>query len=433
MAERLDQEINEQALLVHGKRKGKIEIIGKVAIKDSKDLALYYTPGVGAVSKAISENEDLSYEYTSRGNTIVIISDGTRVLEMGHLGPEAEMPILEGKSLLFKKFGGVDAMPIVVSSKDKDDIIKFAKMIKPSVAAIAIEDIESPKVFYITRKLSEEIGLPVFHDDREGTSMVVRAALINSLKVIGKDPKKIKVVINGAGAAGHGISEILSDSGIKQIIVCDKKGAIYKGREQDMGQFKNEIANRTNPSMMKGALDDMVKGADVLIGVSAKGLFNKELIHSMARDPIVFALANPSPEIEYEEALAAGAAIVATGRSDRPNQVNNYIAFPGFFRGLLSCRASKITKSMIMAGSDAIASSINKKELSKDNIIPKYDRQKDYINLAYRVAISVSEAAVKEGVAQLNLSRNEMKAEVRKMLIHYNKIEKQVEKLNKKA
>jgi malate dehydrogenase (oxaloacetate-decarboxylating) len=423
----------EEALLLHHKRKGKIEIIGKTSILNQRDLSICYTPGVAEVSRVISQDTAKSYDYTNRANTIVIISDGTRVLEMGPLGPEAEMPILEGKSLLFKKFGGVDAIPIVVASKDKDDIIKFAKMFKPSVAAIAIEDIESPKVFNITRKLSEEVGIPVFHDDREGTSMVVRAALINALKLVGKDPKKVKVVINGAGAAGHGISEILSDSGIKHIIVCDKKGAIYKGRDQDMGQFKNEIANMTNHSMAKGTLKDMAKDADVLIGVSAKGLFNKEIISSMAHNPIVFALANPGPEIEYEEALAAGAAIVATGRSDRPNQVNNYVAFPGFFRGLLSCRASKITKSMIIAASDAIASSINKTELSKDHIIPKYDLQKDYINLAYRVAMAVSETAVKEGVAKINVSRKEMKSEVRKILIRYNKIEKQVEKLNKKA
>lgn len=428
-----DDVTTEEALSLHHKRKGKIEIIGKTSLLNQRDLSICYTPGVAEVSRIVSQDPAKSYDYTNRANTIAIISDGTRVLEMGPLGPEAEMPILEGKSLLFKKFGGVDAIPIVVSSKDKDDIIKFAKMLKPSIAAIAIEDIESPKVFNITRKLAEEIGIPVFHDDREGTSMVVRAALMNALKVIGKEPNKVKVVINGAGAAGHGISEILSDSGIKHIIVCDKKGAIYKGRDQDMGQFKDEIADMTNPSMAKGSLSDMAKGADVLIGVSAKGLFNKEIISSMASKPIVFALANPNPEIEYEEALDAGAAIVATGRSDRPNQVNNYVAFPGFFRGLLSCRASKITKNMIISASDAIASSINKASLSKDYIIPKYDKQKDYINLAYKVAIAVSEAASKDGVAQKNISRKEMKAEVRKMLVRYNKIEKQIERLNKKV
>ena len=364
MGERTDAEIKELALSAHRRHKGKIEISGKVAIRDSNDLSLYYTPGVADVSAEIGENTYLSYEYTNRANTVAIISDGTRVLGLGDLGPEAEMPILEGKSLLFKKFGGVDAIPMCIGSKSEDDIVKFVEMIKPSVAAINIEDIETPKVFSITRKLEQNLGLPVFHDDREGTAIVVRAALINALAVVGKKIGSIKIVINGAGSAGLGIAEILWASKAREIIVCDTMGAIYEGRQGNMNEFKEWIAKVTNKGMEKGNLGDAVKGADVLIGVSKSGAFTKEMIKAMGKDSVVFALANPIPEIDYYKAKEAGAVIVATGRSGRPNQVNNYLAFPGFFRGLLSSRASKITDGMIIAASDAIAATVKRSQKS---------------------------------------------------------------------
>lgn len=432
MVEWLDAEIREQILSAHRKRRGKIEIVGKVMIKDSRDLAFYYTPGVAAVSKAISENADLSYEYTSRGNTIAIISDGTRVLGLGDLGPEAEMPILEGKTLLFKKFGGVDAIPICIGSKSEDDIVKFVEMIKPSVAAINIEDIEMPKAFNITRKLEERLKLPLFHDDRSGTAIVVRAALINALSVVGKNFRDIKVVINGAGAAGIGVAEILCASKVRSIIVCDTAGAIYEGRQNNMNEFKEIVSKVTNAGMEKGNLSEVVKGADVLIGVSHQHSFTKEMIKTMAKSPIIFALANPDPEIDYQEAKDAGAAIVATGRSDIPNQVNNYIAFPGLFRGLLSSHASKITNDMIMAASDAIASYVKKSERSESHIIPKFGNIKEYTALTIRIATRVAAAAVDSGAAKAHPNKNQIKNEIKMMLSMYNKIEKNIERLNQK-
>lgn len=424
--------IKEGALTSHKKRNGKIEIAGKVAIKDTKDLSLYYTPGVAAVSAVIGENADLSYEYTNRANTIAIISDGTRVLGLGKLGPEAEMPILEGKSLLFKKFGGVDAIPICVGSKDEDEIVRFVEMIQPSVAAINIEDIEAPKVFSITRKLEQKLGLPVFHDDRRGTAIVVRAALINALAVIGKKISDVKIVINGAGSAGLGIAEILLASKAKDIIICDTHGAIYEGRQDNMNEFKEQAAKMTNRSMMKGSLADTVNGADVLIGVSNPGAFTKEIIQSMAKDSIVFALANPASEIDYYEAKEAGATIVATGRSDMPNQVNNHLAFPGFFRGMLSARASKVTDEMIIAASDAIASAVKRKQRSPDFIIPKFGDVKEYTSMAVRVATRVAEAAVRSGVAKAHVDKNAVRDETKRMLSRYGKEERNIDRLNKR-
>ncbi len=432
MTNDISSTIKDEALSAHKKRRGKIEITGKVTLKDSNDLSLYYTPGVAEVSKAIKENIEMSYEYTNRANTVAIITDGTRVLGLGDLGPEAEMPIIEGKSLLFKKFGGVDAIPICVSSKNEDEIVKFAEMIQPSVAAINIEDIEAPKAFRITQRLEKSLNIPVFHDDREGTALVVRAALMNALAVVGKKLNAVKIVINGSGSAGLGIAEILEASKAGEIIVCDTTGAIYEGRQTNMNEFKQWIAKTTNRGMEKGSIFNAVKGADVLIGVSTKGAFTKEMIKEMAKDPIVFALANPVPEIDYAEAQAAGAAIVATGRSDRPNQVNNYLSFPGFFRGLLSARASKVTEDMIIAASDAIAATVKKSQRSREYIIPKFGDLKEYTSMAVRVATYVADAAVKSGVAKTHVSAEEIKRETKTLLARYSKMEKNIERLNKK-
>ena len=432
MANDINSTIKDKALNAHKKHKGKIEISGKVALNDTNDLSLYYTPGVAEVSMAIKENLEMSYEYTNRANTVAIITDGTRVLGLGDLGPEAEMPIIEGKSLLFKKFGGVDAIPIAVGSKNEDEIVRFAEMIQPSVAAINIEDIEAPKVFGITKRLEKSLNIPVFHDDREGTAIVVRAALINALAVVGKKLKSAKIVINGSGSAGLGIAEILEASKTGEIIVCDTTGAIYEGRQTNMNEFKEWVAKTTNRGMEKGSLFNTVQGADVLIGVSTKGAFTKEMIREMGKDPIVFALANPDSEIDYSEAKQAGAAIVATGRSDQPNQVNNYLAFPGFFRGLLSSRATKVTEDMIVAASDAIATTVKKSQRSPEHIIPKFGNLKEYTAMAVRVATYVADAAVKSGVAKTHVSAEEIKKETKRLLTRYSKMEQNIEKLNKK-
>ncbi len=432
MGETGERELMEKALAAHRKRSGKVEIAGKVAIKDEDDLSIYYTPGVAYVAAAIRENAALSYEYTNRANTIVIVSDGTRVLGLGDLGPESEMPILEGKALLFKKFGGVDAIPICVGSKNEDDIVRFVEMLKPSIAAVNIEDIETPKAFSITRRLEESLGLPLFHDDRRGTAIVVRSALINALAVVGKRLGSAKIVINGAGAAGLGIAEILCASKAGNVVVCDTAGAIYKGRRENMNAFKEWIAEATNSRKESGTLIDIVKGADVLIGVSKKGAFTKEMISSMARDPVVFALANPDPEIDYHEAKDAGASIVATGSSRQPNQVNNYLAFPGFFRGMLSAHASKVTDEMTLAASDAIATFVKRKQRSAEHIIPRFGDLKEYTSLAVRIATRVAEAAVSAGVANAHVDKNIVRDETKKMLSLYRKKEKGLDKLNKR-
>ncbi len=421
----------ERSLSAHKKHKGKIEISGKVALSNNEDLSIYYTPGVAHVSLAISNDREMSYEYTNRANTIAIVTDGSRVLGLGDLGPEAEMPVIEGKSLLFKKFGGIDAIPLAINSRNEDDVVNFAKMLEPSISAINIEDIKSPKVFNITKRLKEELGIPIFHDDRDGTAIVARAGLINALKLAKKKFKNARIVINGAGSAGDGIADILYASGAKEIIMCDTNGAIYKGREQGMDEFKSELAEKTNKNMQKGSLAEIAKGADVLIGVSARNAFSSDIIKSMNDSPIIFALANPYPEIDYDEAKAAGAFIAATGRSDRPNQINNYLAFPGFFRGMLLARVRKINMEMIIAASDAIASCVKKSQLSTDRIMPKSDNKKEYTAMTVKIAIAVAKAASESGTARINVDENRIKAETRELLARYSKIEKSIERLNK--
>lgn len=420
----------EKALDEHKKHRGKIEIIGKVPLENTDDLSIYYTPGVAHVSKAIGEDKERSYEYTNRANTIAIVTDGTRVLGLGDLGPEAEMPVIEGKALIFKKFGGVDAIPIAVNSKDEGDIVKFVKMIEPTVAAINIEDIKSPKVFNITKRLKSELGIPVFHDDKDGTGIVTRAGLINALKLAKKSFKNVKVVVNGAGAAGQGIAEILLASGVNDMIVCDTNGAIFKGRSANMDEFKNALAEQTNTNMLQGSLPDVAKNADVLIGASSQGAFTFNIIKGMNDNPIVFALANPYPEIDYNEALSAGAFIAATGRSDRPNQINNSLAFPGFFRGLLSSRAKFVNNGMLIAASDAIASCVRGSQLKPDSIVPKLDGHNELLKMTGRVAMAVAKAAMSSNAAMVQLSEEEIKMITKEFLDRYKKIEKTIKKLN---
>ncbi|MDE1811223.1 MAG: NADP-dependent malic enzyme, partial [Candidatus Micrarchaeota archaeon] len=333
--------LKAEAIEAHRRKRGKIEIIGKVAVGGTRDLAMYYTPGVAYACLEINKNKELSYEYTNRANSIAIVTDGTRILGLGNIGPEAGMPVMEGKSLLLKKYGGVDATPIAVGSTDEQEIIKFIKMLAPTYGAINLEDLETPKAIKVLRALEADLPIPIFHDDSYGTAIVTYAGLKNALKLVGKRIGSIKIVINGAGSAGYGISKLLHFAGARNIITCDREGSIYKGRGSHMNVVKEEIAEYTNKDSVKGSLVEVVRGADVLIGVSSRGEFTAEMIKSMSGKPIVFALANPDPEIDYDVARGAGAEIVATGRSGIPNQVNNMLAFPGVFRGLLDTRSSK--------------------------------------------------------------------------------------------
>ena len=363
--------------------KGKIEIHNRVSIDsgESKDkhgtLELIYTPGVAYVAKEISKNKELTYDYTSKWNTVAIICDGTRVLGLGNIGPEGAIPVMEGKSVLFKVLGGINAFPLCIDMKDKEEIIRFVKAIQPVFGAINIEDIESPKVLEIVERLHKDLQIPVFHDDQHGTAVITLAALINSLRLLHKKMSMIRVVIAGAGSAGYGIFRILQEAGSKNIVVTDSIGAIYENRVEDGGldnPYKRELANKTNPEKLSGSLADVLKGADVFIGVSGKSnILTKEMIQSMGHDPIVFALSNPDPEILPPDALSAGAKIVATGRSDFANQVNNALVFPSILRALLDLRIRSLSEDMLVAVATAIADIVDSTHLKSVYIIPKVD------------------------------------------------------------
>lgn len=373
--------------------RGKIEIQNKVSIENAFDeekgtLGLIYTPGVAYVATEISNNKELVYDYTSKWNNVAIICDGTRVLGLGNIGPEGALPVMEGKSVLFKILGGINAFPLCIATKEKEEIIKFAKAIQPVFGAINIEDIESPKVFDIIKRLQNELSIPVFHDDQHGTAVITLAALINSLTLLSKKLDSIKVVISGAGSAGYGIFKILGKAGCRDIVVTDSRGAIYEGREDlkdydddkdgdddgnnNENKSKHEISRKSNPRKLRGNLTDVIRGADVFIGVSGKaGLLNNDMVESMNQDSVIFALSNPDPEIFPPNALKAGARIVATGRSDFPNQINNAVVFPSVLRALLDMRAKGLDEDMLVAASYAIASLVELSHLKEDYIIPK--------------------------------------------------------------
>ena len=363
--------------------KGKIEIHNRVSLDSdvSKDkngtLELIYTPGVAYVAKEVSNNKELTYDYTSKWNNVAIVSDGTRVLGLGNIGPEGAIPVMEGKSVLFKVLGGINAYPLCIDIKDKEQIIRFVKAIQPVFGAINIEDIESPKVLEIIERLHKDLQIPVFHDDQHGTAVITLAALINALRLLHKEMNTIKVVIAGAGSAGYGIFRILQEAGCKNIVVTDSRGAIYENRSEGSGldnPYKKEISIKTNPERQSGNLDDVLKGADVFIGVSGKGnVLTEDMIQSMAHDPIVFALSNPDPEILPSDALEAGARIVATGRSDFVNQVNNAVVFPSILRALLDLRIRTLSEDMLVAVATAIANIVDSTHLKNDYIIPKVD------------------------------------------------------------
>ena len=389
-------DVKEQALKKHYEWAGKIEITSRTPVKDAEALSLAYTPGVAEPCLVIEKDIDKSYELTRRNNLIAVVTDGSAVLGLGNIGPEAGMPVMEGKCVLFKEFAGVDAFPLCIKSNDVDEIVRTVYLLSGSFGGINLEDIAAPRCFEIERRLKEICDIPVFHDDQHGTAIVVAAALLNALKLVKKSICDIKCVINGAGAAGTAIGEHLMKLGLKNLVMCDKFGAICKGMD-GLSNAHAALAERTNPNAERGTLADVMSGADVFIGVSAPNIVSEEMVASMADGAVVFAMANPVPEIMPDKALAAGATVVGTGRSDFPNQINNVLAFPGIFRGALDVRASDINDDMKMAASYAIASLVGEDELSADYILPKaFDNR-----IAPCVAAAVADAARKSGVARI--------------------------------
>ena len=389
-------DIKEKALKQHEEWQGKIEVTSRAKLETPEDLSIAYTPGVAEPCLKISEDTDLSYKYTRRGNMVAVVTDGTAVLGLGDIGPEAGMPVMEGKCVLFKAFGGVDAFPLCVRSKDVDEIVNTIALLAGSFGGVTLEDISAPRCFEIEKKLKERCDIPIFHDDQHGTAVVTAAAMLNALKVTGRKLEDIRVVTSGAGAAGIAIIKLLVSLGLKDVIMCDRKGAIYEGRE-GLNAEKEEMAKISNREMRKGSLAEVLKGADVFIGVSAPGTVTPEMVKTMAPNPILFPMANPVPEIMPDLAKEAGAAVVGTGRSDFPNQINNVLAFPGIFRGALDVRAKDINDEMKVAAAYAIADLIDEKDLNADYIIPNpFDKR-----VAPAVAKAVAEAAKKTGVARI--------------------------------
>ena len=360
----------EKAMELHKQWQGKIETVAKSKVKSREDLALAYTPGVAEPCKAIAEDKELAYTYTMKANTIAVVSDGSAVLGLGNIGAEAAMPVMEGKAVLFKEFGGVNAVPICLDTQDTEEIIKTVTYLAPTFGGINLEDISAPRCFEIEQRLKETLDIPVFHDDQHGTAIVVLSATINALKIIGKDKAECKVIVNGAGSAGVAITKLLLSYGFKNIIMVDRTGAIASDRTE-LNWSKQEMLKLTNPNDEKGSLADVMKDADIFVGVSAPNTVTQDMVRSMAKDPIIFAMSNPIPEIMPDEAKAAGARIVGTGRSDFPNQINNVVAFPGIFKGALEGRAKQITEEMKLAAAEAIASLVSDDELCEDMIMPE--------------------------------------------------------------
>jgi malate dehydrogenase (oxaloacetate-decarboxylating) len=396
--------LREEALDLHRKHQGKLEVIAKVPVANSRDLSLAYSPGVAEPCKEIHRQPERVYEYTAKGNLVAVVSDGTAVLGLGNIGPHAALPVMEGKAVLFKSFAGVDAVPICLNTTDPEEIIRTVKLLEPTFGGVNLEDIAAPACFMIEERLKEELNIPVFHDDQHGTAIVTLAGLINALKVTGKRMQDIRVVANGAGAAGIAIIKLLLSMGVRHVIMCDTKGAIYDGRVEGMNPVKDMIAKNTNHERRQGTLEEVIVGADVFIGVSVGGAVTQEMVRSMNRDPIIFAMANPDPEILPKDAMEAGAAVVGTGRSDFPNQVNNVLAFPGIFRGALDTRATAINEEMKIAAAYAIADLIAPEDLRPEYVIPSpFDPR-----VAANVAAAVAKAAMQTGVARLQVNPDEV-------------------------
>ena len=387
----------KESLRLHKEWKGKLEVVTRVPVANKDDLSLAYTPGVAQPCLEIQKNIDASYELTRRWNMCLVVTDGSAVLGLGDIGPEAGMPVREGKCVLFKGFGDVDAFPLCIKSHDVDEIVNTIYLISGSFGGVNLEDISAPRCFEIEKKLKEKCDIPIFHDDQHGTAIITLAGLTNALKVVGKKKEEVHVVMNGAGAAAISIARLLLKAGIKNITLCDRKGAIYEGRPEGMNPVKDEMSKVTNLEHKAGSLADMLKGADVFIGVSAPGAVTVDMVKTMAKDAIIFACANPTPEIFPDDAKAGGAKVIATGRSDYPNQINNVLAFPGVFRGAFDVRAKDINDEMKIAAAEALAGLITDEELSPDYIIPKaFDKR-----VGPAVAKAVAEAAKKTGVARL--------------------------------
>lgn len=387
----------KESLRLHGEWKGKIEVVSRVPVATKEDLSLAYTPGVAQPCLEIQKDVDKSYEYTRRHNMCLVVTDGSAVLGLGDIGPEAGMPVMEGKCVLFKAFGDVDAFPLCIKSNDVDEIVNTIYMISGSFGGVNLEDIAAPRCFEIEKKLKEKCDIPIFHDDQHGTAVITLAGVKNALKLVGKKIDEIKVVVNGAGAAAISITKLLLSAGVKNAVLCDRKGAIYEGRAEGMNPVKEEMAKITNLEKKSGSLADMMVGADVFIGVSAPGVVTTDMVKTMAKDAIIFACANPTPEIFPEDAKAGGARVIATGRSDFPNQCNNVLAFPGIFRGTFDVRAKDINDEMKIAAADAIAGLISDDELNEEYILPAaFDPR-----VGKAVAAAVADAARKSGVARI--------------------------------
>lgn len=405
--------LREEALHMHKENQGKLESKSKVQVKNAKDLSLAYSPGVAEPCKDIYDDTSKVYDYTMKGNMVAVVTDGSAVLGLGNIGAEASLPVMEGKVVLFKSFAGVDAFPIALATNDVDKIVETVKLLEPTFGGVNLEDIAAPNCFIIEERLKKETNIPVFHDDQHGTAIVTVAGLVNALKLSGKSMSSIKVVANGAGAAGIAIIKLLYHFGVRDIIMCDTKGAIYEGRPNGMNAVKNEVAKFTNQDRKEGSLEEVIEGADVFIGVSVAGALTKEMVGKMAKDPVIFAMANPNPEIMPEDAHAAGASVVGTGRSDFPNQVNNVLAFPGIFRGALDVRATHINEEMKIAAVEAIASLVSDEELSAEYVIPApFDAR-----VAPAVAKAVAKAAMETGVARIKVDPEAVAEKTRKLTI----------------
>jgi malate dehydrogenase (oxaloacetate-decarboxylating) len=397
---------------MHRTHRGKIEVVSKTPLRNKQDLSLAYTPGVAEPCKEIHACPDKVYEYTCKGNMVAVVTNGTAVLGLGDIGPAAGMPVMEGKAVLFKTFAGVDAFPICLNTKDPDEIVNVVKCLEPVFGGINLEDISAPACFEIEAKLKDMLNIPVFHDDQHGTAIVSCAAMVNALKLVSKSASEVRVIVNGAGAAGIAVTRLLMTLGVKDVVLCDSKGAIFEDRTYRMNPYKEEIAKVTNPHKLQGQLADVIKGADVFIGVSVAGCLTREMVAGMAKDAIVFAMANPVPEIMPDEAKAAGAKVIATGRSDFPNQINNVLAFPGIFRGALDARAKAINEDMKLAAVYAISDIITDEELNADYIIPgPFDGR-----VAPAVAAKVAQAAESSGVARVEVSPEAIRARTAKLV-----------------